>query len=982
MKLENKALTRAVRMALVLGAASLAPAGVAFAQSAAPAPATSSGQSNPQQMQTVTVTGSHIRRVDLETSNPVVTVDRAQIKASGDLTLGQLVQDLPAVTGGVVNPQVNNAGGTGGSSIGLRGLGSQRTLVLIDGHRIINQDPNSIPADMIERVEVLTTGASAVYGSDAIGGVVNFITRKNYQGAQFTTQYGVSSRGDGRSKGYSFTFGQTSDKGSIMGGVDYNKQDQILASQRKFSENALSIYGSPNTPLYTFVGGSSFPPHGNIQLPDNLAAQYGCGRVAANAGASGQNTSTDYHCFGNSDKYNYASVNLDMTPQERTSGWLSGTYNLSDNVSTFLSFYHDKTSSGFQLAPSLLGTLYGAEISADSYYNPFGQPFSSSAANGLDYRARLVSAGNRAAAYGTSTDQVNAGFKGDFGFFGNDWNWTVGLNYGHISQSLVTKGLPNVTQLNKDLGPSFMNSSGQVECGTPDNPIPNGCTPFNPFNLFAPNSVAVLQGAATPAISHNTNIEKVYYANANGGLFDLPAGTAQLALGVSYRKEYSNDKVDPVLTIDPSTGNCTLGSQCSSPLQGGYNVKEGYAELFLPLLSNMPGIYSLNVTLGDRYSKYSTFGSTNNTKFAVEWRPIQDLLLRGTVAKVFRAPTVNDIYGAPISDAPKLSSDPCDGYTGGGNPACVNVPTDGSFQNTDVALGQQIKGVAAGSQYANFPLGPEQGKTFDLGAVYSPGWAPGLSGSVDFWKVYLNDTITSIGAQQVLNLCSAGVTSYCPLISRNGPSSAAPGQINQIIEPTGNLGRIDVSGIDTQLRYRLPQFSFGQFVAGINATYLSKYDQNTAPGIQGDSVYYNAGHFQPFGSPQAASCPSGGGVCLYPRWRGKAFVTWAYGDWHASWHARYIGAFQNGSKAPSQDTFPAYSALNGVVFKYGATVYNDFQAGYTFAPLNTTLDLGVKNAFDKQPPMLYANNTLNANTDPSDFDLIGRYYYARVTVKF
>ncbi|KZC37118.1 MULTISPECIES: TonB-dependent receptor plug domain-containing protein [Rhodanobacter] len=979
MKLGVTKLSSSVRLALSLGAViAVGTSGTVFAQDTGSQDTSKPSQEKAQTLQTVVVTGSHIRRVDLETSNPVVTIDAAQIKATGKLTLGDIVQQLPAVTGGNINPQVNNSGGTGGSSIGLRGLGAQRTLILIDGKRIINSDPNSIPADMIERIEVLTDGASSVYGSDAIGGVVNFILKKDYQGAQFSATYGESDHNDGATTGYRFTFGQTSDKGSIMGGVDYNKTEAVLAKNRDFSKNAVSIYGSSQTPIYSYVGGSSFPAYGRVQLPTQYRGtgpgQYNCKNVALNPGASGQNIATDYHCFTNADKYNYAAVNLIQTPQERTSLWLKGTYNLGDHVQAYMDAYHNKTSSGFQLAPALLGSLYGAVISKDAYYNPFGREYS---AAGLDYRARLVSAGSRAANYGTTTDQIHTGFKGDFNLLNHDWNWDVGMSYGHFSQQTITRGLPNQDKINKDLGPSRLDAaSGKVVC----NSGAAGCMPFNPFNLFDPNSVAALQAAAVPAISNQFNIERVYSADVNGGVFDLPAGTVQLAAGASYRKEYTRAEIDPLLLIDPSTGNCTLGSQCSSPLRGGYNVKEAYAEVFVPILTDMPFAQSLNVTIGDRYSKYSTFGSTNNKKFAVEYRPITDLLLRGTVSEVFRAPTIGNVFGAPISDAPKLSSDPCDHITTA-NPACVGVPTDGSFVNQDAALGQQIKGISSGSKYAGFPLGPEKGKSFDLGLVYSPSYVPGLSLSVDAWHLYLKDTISSIGAQTVLDLCYAGLNQYCPLVSRFPTGSANPGQIAQIIEPTGNLGRTDVAGVDFSARYKLPEFSFGKFVVGLDGTYMSRYDQQTAPGTSANTVFHDAGHFMPFGSSQASTCPSGGGVCLFPRWRGNGFVNWDLGDWSASWRMRYIGAFRNGSKSPSQDTNPVQN-LPGVVFKYGATIYNDVSIGYNIEQFNTRLDFGVNNLFDKQPPFLYANNTLNANTDPSDFDLQGRYFWGRVTVSF
>src|SRR5688572_29733542 len=221
-----------------------------------------------QQLETITVTGSNIRRVDIETSNPVVTIDRAAIEKTGKLTLGDLVQSLPAVTGPNTNPQVNNSGGTGFTSIGLRGLGSPRTLVLINGHRYLSGDPNAIPANMVERIEVLTSGASAVYGSDALAGVVNFILRSDYQGAEFALDYGISDKDDGASQGYAFTFGHSTDRGSIMAGINYKKIDGVLSGHRDFSKDAVSRLGSTSSPISTFVGGSPAAPYGRIRVPE------------------------------------------------------------------------------------------------------------------------------------------------------------------------------------------------------------------------------------------------------------------------------------------------------------------------------------------------------------------------------------------------------------------------------------------------------------------------------------------------------------------------------------------------------------------------------------------------------------------------------------------------------------------------------------------------------------------------------------------
>ena len=978
MKFGVKKLSSAVRLALSLGAViAVGASGTTFAQDTSNQDtANQPNAQKAQTLQTVVVTGSLIRRVDLETSNPVVTIDRAQIEATGKLTLGDLVQQLPSMTGGNTNPQVNNSGGTGASSINLRGLGSNRTLILVNGQRLLGKDPNSIPADAIERIEVLPTGASATYGSDAIGGVVNFILRKDYQGAQFTANVGESDRNDGDQSGYSFTFGQTSEKGSIMAGISYSKQDAVSAADRAFSINAVSISASG-----PFIGGSSSIPSGRVQLPAGLAATFGCGLVTLSPGGNSQvASSANYHCYTNSDRYNYAERNLDLTPQEHTGGFINGEYNLGEHVSAYLDAIVSKTSSNFGLAPAIYGTdTSGATIAANNAFNPFGVGFNASTGN--QFRGRLLAAGNRTAAFGSTLAQINTGLKGNFTIADKTWNWDVGLNYGHQSSVTTTGGLVNQDAIYS--GPSALNPDGTATCPTGVSAV--ACQ-FNPFNLSSPGSTAAIRSAIVAAPNNDVTIEKTYHAGINGGVFDLPAGTVQLALGAEYRTEYQHATPAPQLQIDTSTGTCVLGSQCTSAVQGGYNAKAVYAEAFVPVLSNLPGIRSLNVTVGDRYSRFSQFGTNNSFKFAVEWKPIDDLLLRGTMEDVFRVPSLGELFTGS-SDAPYIKSDPCDGYTGaapgsGLALACQNVPTNGTFRDTFVSSQTQASTVVQGASVAGFPIKPEQGKTYDFGLVYSPSYVPGLSTTLDVWRVNLNNTITEVGLQSLLNLCAAGSTEYCQYIHRNPSAGLNQGQLLQsTVEPYGNLGSINTSGIDFSLNYRLPQFSFGQFNVGINSTYLKYYTQITAPGVAGSVTYNNAGHFLPFGSAQSAACPDNAGVCLFPRWRGQGFVNWQLGGWSAQWRMRYIGRFQNGGPADTlQDTAP--NGVPGTLFKYGATIYNDVSLGYNIEPLNTRVDFGINNLADKQPPILYSNNVLNANTDPSNFDLMGRYYWARVTVKF
>ncbi|HKE47615.1 MAG TPA: TonB-dependent receptor [Rhodanobacteraceae bacterium] len=977
----------------------------AFGVLSSPALAQDAGDDDLPVLETVTVTGSHVRRVDIETANPIITIDRATIEKSGRLTLGDLIQQLPVVTGPNINPQVNNGGGSGFTSIGLRGLGSQRTLLLINGHRFLASNPNDIPANMVERIEVLTDGASSVYGSDAVAGVVNFILRSEYQGAELAATYGISDHDDGARRGYQFTFGQGTDKGSIMAGISYNKQDQVLAAHRAFSKDAVSLYGtnglSPYGQAYGqqvprgSVGGSTSSPFGHIQTPDAFRDTFPCGYLARDRGTNGQNVATDYHCYvengtsaSPSDKYNFASVNLTMTPQERTSLYLNGNYKLAGGVEAYASVMHGKAASAFQLAPAVYSTRDGAIIAADSYYNPFHVDFATGA---LRFDARLSSLGTRRGTFGAEDDQVSTGLRGSFDAWRDQaWTWDAGFDYGHYTVANGTEGLPNVDLMNRSTGPSFYDPGTEsVRCGTPDHPI-DGCVPVNIFDLDDPHTIAVLRSAVAPAQSLFHAQERIVRADLHGGLAELPAGTMQLAFGAAYRQEYTRNAVDTSLELDPVTLTCTLGSQCGSPLQGGYSVREIYAELFAPLLKDAPFAHAMNLTIGARRSRYTTFGATTNAKVAIEWRPVEDLLARATVADVFRAPTVNDLFRGPGKTSSPLSHDPCDGYTGNPpNPACVNVPADGTFRNLDVAEGSEVAGVSAGAVYAGTPLAAETGRTFDIGLVYDPEAIDGLSTSADVWRIYLEHNIVNTDAQAVLDLCSEGRLSFCPLIHRYAGGIDA-GQIQGIVEPVTNLGRTDARGFDVALRYRLPESSFGRLSVGINATYLGQYDVSTAPGSAANAVYHYAGHFMSLGSAQAVACAgASGGVCLFPRWRAQTTLDWQHGAFDASWHMRYIHRFRMGSPAPSQDIFPAgfcyygdYCTIHGLFYDYGATVYHDVQIGYAIERWSARIDAGINDLADRQPPVFYSNNALNANTDPSDFDLLGRYYWCRLTVKF
>lgn len=961
----KSSLPRAVRSALTapgVGASALLLGCFALPASAQqPEPA-----SDADKLETIVVTGSRIRRVDLETASPVFVIDKGQIEKTGKLTVGDLLQSTPVIAGGATatNGAVNNGGGTGAATIDLRGLGTARTLILVNGRRLAGPAPdvNSIPINLVERVEVLKDGASAIYGSDAIGGVVNFILRKDYQGIEFGVDYGIADADDGQRKGVTMTLGHSSDKGSLMVGVNYHKQDSVAAADRKFSREALYLSSGSVS-----AGGSSRTPRGRIFLPSDLMAQFNCpassgGSVTRIPGASGGSLS-DYRCYnGAVDAYNFQAVgNLELTPQERGSLFVVGNYRLSDSVEAYVEAFHNKTRAAFAIAPLPFDARGdNVFISRDSIYNPFGVDFGRSGDNdsGNAFSLRLEAVGNRRASTSVSTDQINLGLRGGIG--NTSWQWDANYTYGGFSQARLFGGYIFQPNLVNALGPSFIDANGKPTCGTPTAPIA-GCIPVNIFNpLETPEGIALL---SAPYRTNLNYVQREAEINANGELFELPAGVVSLAIGSSYRKEYQNFSPDFLATaLPPDYTNCMLAQDtCTSAVVGSYNVKELYGEAFIPILRDVAFAKTLNVTLGSRYSKYSTFGNSTNSKFGLEWRPLDDVLVRGTIAEVFRAPTISNLYAAPASNAPTFR-DPCIGVTSpvGANAnidrACENVPRDGSFQGPPNG---QTTGLVSG----NPNLRPEQGKAFTWGLVYDPSWLEGLSTSVDFWRFALNDNISALDVNTVALQCyTAG--NLCDYIHRFD----ADGQVFYIDQPTLNLGRLDAKGMDFSIKYRLPETAFGTFRVGLDATYTAQFNQliRDNNGVATGTIYA-AGQF----NRQLGN---------YARWRGLGTLNWELGDFDASWTTRYVHGFDLGTLRAGGES--ADGTLPNVVVNYGATTYHNLQFGYRIEPINARVEIGVDNAFDKQPPILFQNNVTNGNTDPVTFDTVGRYYWARFSIKF
>jgi outer membrane receptor protein involved in Fe transport len=954
-------------MRLALAASgTLGTAPLVFAADPAAGPADTSPTEGPT-LQEVVVTGSRIRRVDAETANPVLVIDHDTIAESGITQVGDLLQRIPSVSGQATNPNVNNGGGYAESSIELRGLDAKRTLILVDGHRVgfvgttsDATDVNQIPFNMIDHVEVLKEGAGAIYGSDAIAGVVNFITRKDFEGVELTGDLGETTHADGKHGQFGILFGQSSEKGSIEVGGNYYKQDAVYASRRDYSKYALYLYGGTTG---VTKGGSTRVPTGRIFAnPLNLTGSNGkpCSSVTRIASTDGS-TLADYRCFNSpADDFNFQPINLLTTPVERSSFFGKGNYKINDDVEAYSAVTFTHSHSGFQEAPLPFDSLNdNITLSKNSIYNPFGIDFGGNSGLNPDFTLRTFLFGPRASDTTEDSADFNGGVRGNI--FNTGWKWDLNTTYSRLQEHGNISGYYYGSKLNAAVGPSFY-LNGVPTCGTAAAPISN-CTPINLFDQFA-NSASALSG-----VSANYNQDYVYTYKAidldfNGKVWTLPAGDLQAAVGFEYNDRRGNSTADQVVqALPPLYLGCGLSQEtCTGNTIGSYNSKQEYLELLVPILKDFPLVHSLSLDAGVRHNDYSLFGTSTKADFKVEYRPIRDLLLRGTFSQVLRVPTINDIAQAPASNS-AVFNDPCADLTQAAvnkNPnlalACQGVPRNGTFQEPN----GQIQSL----NESNPNLKPETGKVKTAGFVYEPSYLSGFSAEVDYWDYHVDGLITTLNSNYTAAQCVAtGSPTFCNLITRYGANTGTnAGVVQVIVNPSFNLGSLDTSGVDISLKYSLKNTPFGAFNVELDWTHTNNYTNTPAPGAAPQEI---AGTYsQQFGN--------------YTKNRALMLIGWKWMGADALITERYIGSLvipnpsRNGFTATGEP-YPPYPI--------GGLVYTDLTLGYSL-PTHTHLQVGVRNLSDKQPPIFYLNNVTNANTDVETYDTLGRNWWVGFTQKF
>jgi iron complex outermembrane receptor protein len=938
-------------------AAMAAHGGVAHAQA----------RDNAEELETITVVGSRIKRTDIETSQPVFVIEREDLQRTGLATIGDILQDL-TTNGAALNTTFNN-GGDGTTAVDLRDLGTGRTLVLVNGRRWVTNldgfvDLNTIPVSIIERVEVLKDGASAIYGSDAISGVVNITTRDTYDGAEASAYLGENEEGDGRTEQYDFTIGSSTDRASVVLNASYTKVEPVSAADRAISAVPLFGFGGNNVN----VGASSTTPFGRFgfgnsggQLPNG-----GPGTLTLIPGRTGT-SADDFKPFAaTTDGYNFAPNNYLLTPQERQSVYASARYQINDAIAFRTNIVYNERRSEQQLAavPFTLGAAPGATtlqraivISANNVYNPFGADVT---------RAQFRNQTQfRNFNQDSDTFYFSAGLDGGFDFLDRTWSWDVNYTYTDNEQNDVTFGQFDNNRLRDGLGASFIDAQGVARCGTPTAVIA-GCVPINLFG--GPDGFTQAMVDFAGVTLQDTFYKKLYNytANITGDLFELPAGPLGIAAGYEYRREFGFDQPDAITASGATTGNGRL------PTRGGFSLDEFYTELNIPVLADLPLAQTLEFSVAARYSDYSNFGDTTNLKFGFRWKPVDDVLFRGNWAEGFRAPTVADLFSGQADAFPQIN-DPC---SAGLNPSgeVLSRCRNGIGGVTGVPVGyqqgnSQIRVTVGG----NPDLGPEEATNRTLGIVYSPSWFEGLDLYLDWYNIEVTNAITGIDAQELFDDCyERGNLSSCALITR-----AANGDVIGAFAGTVNgVGGLEIEGYDFTVTYRFDT-EFGRFSVNWDNAYVSYY---------GDVNQPEAGDLLPNGDTSLGNV-----VGVYTdrlnfsnRLKSNISTNWHLGDVGATLTARYISPLDEDCTLPAAFGRPELcsnvegSPQFGSENRIDDVWYFDVQATWD-APWNARVTGGIRNVGDEDPP--YSASTFANSFDPQ-YDVPGRFWYVQYTQKF
>ena len=968
----------AVRRALVMGALTAAGAAPALAQ---------------ENLGEIVVTGSRIRSANLESTTPVTQVTAADVVTQGVTRIEDLVNQLPQAFA-AQNVTVSN-GSTGTATLNLRGLGSPRTLVLVDGRRlpyggVTNSaaDINQIPTQMIERVDILTGGASAVYGSDAVAGVVNFIMKKDFEGVQVTSQY-------------NFYWHEN----DFTGAGDVKLRDTIAALEEvnpaQFALPDDSVTDGEGKELSLLVGVNSGDGRGNItayatvfdskqvlQRDRDYSAcslatappttSFGCGGSATSAGGLftdfsnyylTANDATSWRDFDfGTDLYNFGPLNHYQRPERRYAIGAMGHYEFNEAADVYTQLMFNDYESVAQIAPS--GNFF--DTNTINCGNPF-LPVNNLDDIGCDAAAiaantsvpmyigrRNVEGGGRQQSFANSTFRVIAGVRGAI----NDgWGYDVSAQYSSGSGTAKT--------LNYFVTPRLANAINVVDVGgvpTCQSVIDGTDTNCVPWNPFVPGGVTQdqLDYLQASGLQIGRINQEIYNASVTGdlGVYGVKSPLAsdgiQLVLGTEWRRDTLENEVDSLQEAGQlaGSGGPTIG------ISGGTKVEELFMEARIPLAQDQTGAESLSFDTAYRYSDYGDGIQTDTYKFGLEWAPVQDVRLRGSYQRAVRAANIVELFTAQGFNLFDMTGDPCG--------ADARSPDASDQECIDSGVPAGNVGAPAldspAGQYnflqgGNTALTPEEADTYSYGIVFTPRFAPGLAITVDYFDIQIDNTISTFGSINTLNACYVNNDpAACDRINRNANGQLWVGT-GHVVDTNINIGSVSTKGYDLNVTYTgLEMGRFGSLNFNLTGTLLDELITDSGPGID---PFDCVGFYSQNCSANSVGVPT-------PEWRHRFRTSWVTPwdlDLSVTW--RYMDAVQGFGFTEDR-----------IDFELPSQDYFDFAANWAITE-KASVTLGVNNFTDDNPPIsATVGTTGNGNTYPQTYDALGRYVFVRATVDF
>ncbi|MGJ7902245.1 TonB-dependent receptor domain-containing protein [Lysobacter sp. 1R34A] len=964
MTLKTTKLRDAIVFALCVGATSLAGTGLASAQDAA-APAAAPAE-DATTLDRIQVTGSRISIPGLTTNSPVMTVDREEIDRNQPVTAEDFLKILPGATP-AIGPGVNN-GANGGATVNLRGLGDNRTLVLMDGRRVVPfnlfgvVDTNVIPVALIESVDLVTGGASAVYGADAVSGVVNFVLKRNFEGVEVNTSYGQSSKQDADRRRTDVTLGVNLDdgRGNVVISVGKSDNDPLLQGARDFSEfNIDSTDGMPGG------SGTSIP---------------------TKAGALGQINPATGRFDGISTPFNFNPYNFNQTALDRWQATALGRYEINEHAEAYTQLLYTRSNVFSQIAP---GGLFGGRFDLGignplipeparqqlcAEYGVTGGPCQVGSAGVVSttLNRRTTELGTR------STDFQNKVFQATLGLRGNitdNWRYDAYWSHGEADQLTVSAGF-----LSKARTQQALLSTDGVNCVDPS----NGCVPLNLWGVEGTISKDAKKFLEVLTFATQRVEQEVWSGSVNGDLgdnfksplADYPIG---LAFGLEGRKVEAMNKADAA-SRDPVE---VQGSGGANPdVEGNLKLREAYVEVIAPLISGRPGAYALNFEAGYRHSEFKS-GQTDvdygSYKYGLEWAPIESLRFRGMFQRATRAPNINELFQPVFTQLDNSVEDPCqEDFI---NAAEANTP--GTLSNlcllTGVPLSEfgrvEAPSAGQGNIYAggNPVLGPEKADTQTLGLVWQP--MEDLSITLDYWKIDIKDAITRPVMDDVffgcydktINPTLSVAHPFCQLMlgGRDVADGSVNGEARGPFLDRSNNGRITTDGWDLGVRYGIPlNDNWGRLDFALDLTKTDSYKYKGHPlAIERECV-----------GLYGISCNTIAGI-IYD-YKSNLRAVWSINDFELGLNWRHLSSID---VEPGKVTFdPRFTSIKS---------YNYFDLTMAYElPWNARVNLTINNIADKKPPMVGSNigNTSfnSGNTFPQYYDTLGRYFTLGLTMRF